>query len=183
MRRSMPVPTTLRSQGCALATPPPMLMGFSYSKLTQLQIHRRHSLLAERNKLPPPETFVLHCLRHTTDRTRAQTVQGCPTRVPVWTSYFLPRLVMQNETQPSTKPAATFRYRGISASVFENHSEKGDPYYKVAIVRTYKDGKNGFKSTPTFSRDELPLVIKVAQQAFDFILVTERDNRVESDNK
>ena len=90
---------------------------------------------------------------------------------------------MQNETQPSTKPAATFRYRGISASVFENQSEKGDPYYKVAIVRTYKDGKSGFKSTPTFSRDELPLVIKVAEQAFEFILVTERDNRAEREEK
>lgn len=89
---------------------------------------------------------------------------------------------MENETQTSTKPSATFRYRGISASVFENHSEKGDPYYKVSIVRTYKDGKD-FKSTPTFSRDELPIVMLVAQQAYEFVLTTERDNRAERNEK
>ncbi len=85
---------------------------------------------------------------------------------------------MNNSSQPSTKPLATFRFRGVSASVFENRTEKDVPFYKVQIVRTYKDGKV-FKATPTFSRDELPLVMHVAQQAFDFVLCTERDNRTE----
>lgn len=183
MRRSMPVPTTLRSQGCALATPAADADGFcrllpdstsdssssfALVRAKQAAPRRRSFSIASAT---PPTGCALRQVR------AVQRASRCGSHI------FLPRLVMQNETQPSTKPAATFRYRGISASVFENQSEKGDPYYKVAIVRTYKDGKNGFKSTPTFSRDELPLVIKVAQQAFDFILVTERDNRVERDEK
>lgn len=95
--------------------------------------------------------------------------------------FYLPvsPILMDNDTSStSTKPLKTFRHRGISASVFENESEKGDLFYKVQIVRTYKDGKK-FHSTPTFSRDELPLVILVTQQAFDFVLCEERDNKTE----
>ncbi|MEZ6128962.1 MAG: hypothetical protein R3C59_09785 [Planctomycetaceae bacterium] len=86
---------------------------------------------------------------------------------------------MANDSQTSTKPLKTIRFRGISASVFENHSDKGETFHKVQIVRTFKDGKD-FRTTPTFSRDELPIVILVAQEAFDYILCAERDNRKES---
>lgn len=85
-------------------------------------------------------------------------------------------------TQTSTKPVKSFRLRGISAGVFENESADGDLYYKVQIVRTYKDGKD-FKSTPTFSRDELPIVMLVAHDAYAYVLRTERDNRADQDEK
>lgn len=110
---------------------------------------------------------------------RTDTDQGLlSVRVMVWISYPFPHLSMANDSKPSTKPVKTYRFRGISASVFENQTEKGDPFYKVQIVRTYKDGKD-FKSTPTFSRDELPVVMLVSQQAYDFVLCSERDNRRE----
>lgn len=91
-------------------------------------------------------------------------------------STSFPSFFMDKDTQTSTKPLKTIRFRGISASVFENKSDKGDVFHKVSIVRTYKDGRN-FKTTPTFSRDELPIVSLVAQQAFDFILTEELDQR------
>lgn len=87
---------------------------------------------------------------------------------------------MENDTSNSKKPIKTFRHRGISASVFENKSDKGDLFYKVQIVRTYKDGKKFF-SSPTYSRDELPLVILLAEQAFNFVLCEERDGKAERD--
>ena len=83
---------------------------------------------------------------------------------------------MSKESSASTKPVKTYRFRGISASIFENKTDKGELFHKVSIVRTYKDGKN-FQTTPTFSRDELPIVALVAQQSFDFILCEERDQR------
>ena len=83
---------------------------------------------------------------------------------------------MSRDSQNSTKPLKTFRFRGVSASVFENQTDKGELFHKVSIVRTYKDGKR-FHTTPTFSRDELPIVTLVAQQAYDFILTEERDVR------
>lgn len=88
---------------------------------------------------------------------------------------------MSKDSSTSTKPVKTFRFRGISASVFSNENDKGDVFHKVSIVRTYKDGRD-FKTTPTFSRDELPIVSLVSQQAFDFILNEERDQR-DADNR
>ena len=78
--------------------------------------------------------------------------------------------------ESSTKPIKTFRHRGISASVFENRSEKNVPFYKIAIVRTYKDGDE-FKSTPTYSHSDLPMLVYVANEAFDYVLCKERDQR------
>jgi len=45
-------------------------------------------------------------------------------------------------------------------------------------VRTYKDGDE-FKSTPTYSRDDLPVLVYVANEAFDYVLCKERDQRAE----
>lgn len=87
-----------------------------------------------------------------------------------------PSFFMEKDSQTSTKPIKTFRFRGICASVFENTTDKGDSFMKTSIVRTYKDGRD-FKTTPTFSRDELPIVTLVSQQAYDFILNEEREQR------
>ena len=109
--------------------------------------------------------------------TYVRPVRVCSTCVTVWiVSFPLPQPSMSKDSQNSTKPLKTFRFRGVSASVFENQTDKGELFHKVSIVRTYKDGKR-FHTTPTFSRDELPIVTLVAQQAYDFILTEERDAR------
>lgn len=88
-------------------------------------------------------------------------------------------IVMANDSKTSNKPIQKFVWKGVSASVFENYPDGKDvPYYKTQIVRTYRDG-SGFKSASTFGRDELTLVIKVAQDAWDFILDREREVRRE----
>ncbi len=105
------------------------------------------------------------------------TGQGRSTYVVVWTvSYPLPLTLMSKDSSTSTKPVKTFRFRGISASVFSNENEKGDVFYKVSIVRTYKDGRD-FKTTPTYSVNELPIVSLVTNQAFEFILNEENEQR------
>ena len=112
-----------------------------------------------------------------TSVTCVRPVRVCLTCVTVWiVSFPLPQSFMSKDSQNSTKPLKTFRFRGVSASVFENETDKGELFHKVSIVRTYKDGKR-FHTTPTFSRDELPIVTLVAQQAYDFILTEERDAR------
>lgn len=83
--------------------------------------------------------------------------------------------------ESSTKPIKTFRHRGISVSVFENKTEKNVPFYKISIVRTYKDGDE-FKSTPTYSHSDLPMLVYVANEAFDYVLCKERDQRAEQQN-
>ena len=76
-------------------------------------------------------------------------------------------------------PVEVFRFRGVSASVFENESENG-PFFKVAIQRTYKDGKD-FKTTSSFSRDELPIVAHVANKAWEFVLEQESSRQRDAD--
>ena len=59
-------------------------------------------------------------------------------------------------------------YRGIVASVFRNEADNGTPFHKVTIARTYKDGDQ-FKSTSSFSRDDLPLVTQISNDAWRWI--------------
>ncbi|MCA9073691.1 MAG: hypothetical protein KDA93_01570 [Planctomycetaceae bacterium] len=77
---------------------------------------------------------------------------------------------------PNNQPIETFRLRGVSASVFENQTDDDRPFYKVSLVRTYKDGDQ-FKTTSTFSRDDLPIVAHLAHQAWESILECEQEQR------
>jgi hypothetical protein len=80
--------------------------------------------------------------------------------------------------QAPTKPVKVFRVRGVSASVFQNQSSnegKETTFFKVSLQRTYKDGKE-FKTTTSFSRDDLPIARHVLQQAWEYILGEESTN-------
>lgn len=80
-----------------------------------------------------------------------------------------------NTTSSSLKPVQTFRLRGISASVFENHAISGErdiTFHKVSLQRTYRDGDQ-FKTTTSFGRDDLPIAMHVLHQAWQFILEAE----------
>ena len=81
---------------------------------------------------------------------------------------------MTKESNENNQPVKKFRLRGISASVFENQTEKGQTYFKVTVQRSYKDGKT-FKSTNSFSRDDLPLLTEVATAAWRDILKRESE--------
>ena len=87
---------------------------------------------------------------------------------------------MDHSNKPS-KPAKVFRLRGVSASVFANKPPKGRdvPFYKVGLQRTYMDGDE-FKTTTSFSRDDLPIVNLLIQRAWEFILETEVEDRKDS---
>ena len=67
---------------------------------------------------------------------------------------------MANSEATTIKPVKVMRIRGISASIFANPAKtngKDSIFYKVSIQRTYKDAEE-FKTTNSFSRDDLPLV-------------------------
>ena len=76
------------------------------------------------------------------------------------------------------RPVKVFRARGISASVFENESKSGDTFHKVTLQRTYYDGKE-FKTTDSFSRDDLPVAGKLLGDAWEFILEAEEAKKKE----
>ena len=74
-----------------------------------------------------------------------------------------------------TKPVQTFRLRGLSASIFENHAKDPDSdvtFHKVSLQRTYKDGEE-FKTTTSLGRDDLPVAVLLLQRAWEYILDAE----------
>ena len=77
--------------------------------------------------------------------------------------------------QAPTKPVKTFRLRGISASVFENHAKTNGrevTFHKVSLQRSYKDGDE-WKTTTSFGRDDLPVAKLLLERAWEFILEAE----------
>ena len=77
--------------------------------------------------------------------------------------------------QNSNKPVKTYRLRGISVSVFENHAKSGDrdvTFHKVSMQRTYRDGDE-WKTTTSFGRDDLPVAGLLLKRAWEFVLETE----------
>jgi hypothetical protein len=84
---------------------------------------------------------------------------------------------MESSNAPK-KPVKVFRLLGVSASVFANKANTGRdaPFYKVSLQRTYKDGDE-FRTTSSFSRDDLPIVDLLIRKAWEFVLESEMNAR------
>lgn len=85
---------------------------------------------------------------------------------------------MATTNASTTKPVKIFRIRGISASIFANPVKtngKDSIFYKVSIQRTYKEDDE-FRTTNSFSRDDLPLVWLLTQKAWEFVLTEEANS-------
>lgn len=87
--------------------------------------------------------------------------------------------------QTSTKPVKAFRLRGVSASVFENHSKtdgRDVAFHKVSLQRVYRDGDD-WKTTTSFSRDDLPIARLLMERAWQFILDAEASRGRDEDEE
>lgn len=76
---------------------------------------------------------------------------------------------MSNNT---TKPLEEVRIGAVKAAIWRNVADMGNnsrPIYSVTFQRLYRDGDNAWKSTESFGRDDLLLLAKVAERAFDRI--------------
>ena len=68
------------------------------------------------------------------------------------------------------KPAHEIRLARIKASLWANRSENG-MRFNVTVCRLYRDG-DAWKTSDSFGRDELPLVIKALDMAYTWMLTT-----------
>jgi hypothetical protein len=66
------------------------------------------------------------------------------------------------------KPVHEIRLGRIRAAIWLNDTENG-PRYNVQITRLYKDKNDKWKDSPSFGREDLPLVEKVADSAMVWI--------------
>ena len=65
-------------------------------------------------------------------------------------------------TQPTpNKPVDDVRIGRVKATIWRNETEDGKPRYNVVFARLYKDGDT-WRSTPSFGRNDLLLLAKVA---------------------
>lgn len=67
----------------------------------------------------------------------------------------------------NNKPVHEVRLGKVKACVWANSTEKGTRH-NVTLVRIYKDGDD-WKESKTFGRDDLPLLMKVADLAHTWI--------------
>jgi len=74
----------------------------------------------------------------------------------------------------TTQPIDTIRDGKLSASIWQNQSEKG-VFFSVTFERVYTDEEGNAKSATSFSRSELLRISRLAQKAYD---VTERHRQV-----
>jgi hypothetical protein len=70
-------------------------------------------------------------------------------------------------TDGGNRPAYEFRLGRIKATVWRNASDSG-PWYSTVISRLYKEG-NDWRQSDSYGRDDLPLVMKVADMAHTWI--------------
>lgn len=73
------------------------------------------------------------------------------------------------------KPVKSFKHRGISASVFENTTEKDgekQTFFRVCLTRTFKQG-DAFVSNSNFSRDDIPLARHLLEKAWEWMIDAE----------
>lgn len=70
-------------------------------------------------------------------------------------------------SENGNKPAYEVRLGRVKAAVWANHGESG-VWYSVVFSRLYKEGDN-WKRSESFSRDDLPLVAKLADRVHTWI--------------
>ena len=70
----------------------------------------------------------------------------------------------ETEAEAKKGPVSKVRVGLISASIWENPTEKGK-FYNVTFERRYRDGEGNWKSTHSYGLDDLLTLAKVADLA------------------
>jgi hypothetical protein len=66
------------------------------------------------------------------------------------------------------KPVHEVKLGRIRAAIWANQTEDSDTWFNVTISRLYKDDGE-WRDAESFRRDDLPIVIKVVDMAYDWI--------------
>ena len=85
-----------------------------------------------------------------------------------------------------TQPLTKFRAGSVSAALWENEvtvNGRKVTMLKASVERRYKDADGQWKSSGSFSRNEIPFVIYCLQKSFDHIIAAqqEEDGSVEEE--
>ena len=68
------------------------------------------------------------------------------------------------------RPAQVFPLGRIRATIWANEAENQEVWFNVTLSRSYKDkDENEWRDTSSFRRDDLPIVSKAIDMAYDWI--------------
>ena len=76
------------------------------------------------------------------------------------------------------KPVAKFRAGQVSAAIWENEitvNGKKAVMLKASVERRYKDKDGQWKSSNSFSRNEIPLAVYCLQKSFEHIIASQQE--------
>ena len=85
-----------------------------------------------------------------------------------------PTTEQENKPAPRNQPVHRIRIFPIECAIWKNQSENGT-WYNVTLSRSYKDANDEWKSSDSFSGDDLLLVAKVADQAHTWIIQKQQE--------
>jgi len=77
------------------------------------------------------------------------------------------------------KPVAKFRAGQVSAAIWENEitvNGKKAVMLKASVERRYKDKDGQWKSSNSFSRNEIPLAVYCLQKSFEQIIESQQED-------
>ncbi len=77
------------------------------------------------------------------------------------------------EPPSNRKPIHEIRMGRIKAAIWQNETDNGIRY-NVTFSRLFKDGES-WKQTESFGRDDLPVLVKVADQTHSFIFQKQQE--------
>jgi hypothetical protein len=128
------------------------------------------------------------CLLHPLKAIPVWASDGARRPLPTFYSFHPFCMATANKTPvaPATnKPVQAFRMRGISVAVFANLVARKNgngkyPVHNISLQRTYRDGDD-YKTTSVFRRDDLPILQRLLQQAWDYIFEVESDQAPEEE--
>ena len=90
--------------------------------------------------------------------------------------------ISEKNKMTGQKPVAKFKAGMVSAAIWENQIEvkgKTVTMLKATVQRRYKDKDGDWKSSQSFSRNEIPLAIYCLQQAFEKMINKDNDDDTE----
>ena len=73
----------------------------------------------------------------------------------------------------TTKPRAKFRAGQASCAIWENEAVmngKTVTMLKASVERRYRDSSGTWKSSTSFSRNEIPLAVYCLEKAFEYMI-------------
>ena len=84
------------------------------------------------------------------------------------------------------KPVVRFRAGQVSAVLWENEISTNDQkvmVLKASVQRRYKDKDGQWKSSTSFSRNEIPLAIYCLEKCFEHIVACQQESGDEIEEK